>query len=171
MPELIEQAARIGPLPGNGSIDAVIGFLQRLRQHVAGEGRMLARSLHRMEDETSREWKRLCREVAAGRAEDVHAQRDAFLARVQSHLDMLKHVDELARVDGKKLEEAENLSDQIANLEQLCTTLASRWRDTESLEYLVAEALTPAAEKLDAIAANHGFPQAWYDQDDDPFQE
>jgi hypothetical protein len=117
------------------------------------------------------QWQRLCQEVAAGRTESVHAQRDAFLAGLRSQLDLVRLVDELARVDGTEPANAEDLTDEIANLERLHTRLASRWQDPESLEYLAAETLTPSAEQLDALARKHGFPQAWFDQDDDPFQE
>jgi hypothetical protein len=171
MPDLIEPGAQTGQLPGNGSVDAVVGLLQRLRQHIAGEGRKLARSLRGTGSELGREWQRLCQEVAAGRTEAVHAQRGPFLARVKSSLDLLRQVDELARMDRQPLEEREDLSEEITRLERLHARLASRWQDSESLEYLAAEALTPSAEKLDALASKHGFPRAWYDQEDDPFQE
>src|SRR5262249_38790785 len=121
--------------------------------------------------ELCQEWLGLCREVAAGRTEAVHALRDSFLGRAQSRLDVLRQVDELARVDGRELQEAEELSEEIASLGKLHARLSSRWQDGESLESRAAEALTPSAEALDAIAARHGVPQAWYDQDDDPFQE
>jgi hypothetical protein len=118
-----------------------------------------------------REWRHLCQEVALGRTDIVHARRESVLAGLQSRLDLLRHVDQLARVDGRELDEAEDLSDEILSLQQLHTRLANRWQDPESLEYLAAETLTPSAEKLAALAAKHGFPQAWYDQDDDPFEE
>jgi hypothetical protein len=171
MPDLIEPGERTGKSPANGSIDALVGFLQRLREQIAGEGRTLASSLRGKGYELARQWQRLCQEVAAGQTEVVHAQRESFLANMLARLDLLTHVDQLARVDGRELEEAEDLSDEISSLEQLHTRLASRWQDTESLEYLAAETLTPSAEKLAALAGKHGFPQAWYDQDDDPFKE
>lgn len=149
----------------------MVGLLQRLRQQIAREGRLLARSLQGVLLELQEEWLQLCREVAAGRTEGVHAQRGSFLARLQSRLEQLRHIDELARLDGGALEASEDLSRQLSSLEKLYDKLTRRWQDTEGLEYLAAEALTPSAEKLDAIAARHGFPQGWYDQDDDPFQE
>src|SRR4051794_7378252 len=119
MPDLIEAGARTGDLPGNGSIDAMVGLLQRLRQHIAREGRLLAGQLRGTACDLCHEWQRLCREVAAGRTEVIHAQKESFLAGVHSRLELLRHVEELARVDGRKLEEAHDLSEEIARLERL----------------------------------------------------
>jgi hypothetical protein len=113
----------------------------------------------------------MCQDVAAGRAAAVQAGRTSFLAHVQARLSVLRHVDDLARLDGREPQGDENLADEIAELEKLHSRLSMRWVDAESLQYLAAETLTPSADKLDAIARKHGFPQSWYDQDDDPFQE
>ena len=40
-----------------------------------------------------------------------------------------------------------------------------------SAQQSAADSFSQVVEKLDAIAAKHGFPHAWYNQDDDPFQE
>jgi hypothetical protein len=164
MPDLIESTSSVG-------IDAMVGFLQRQRSHIADEGRKLARGLHGANDDPRQQWRRLCQEVQAGRAEAVHTRRESFLTLVRARLKVLRHVDELARLDGREPQGAEDLADEIADLEKLHSRLSSRWRDTESLQYLAAETLTPSPDKLDAIARKNGFPQAWYDQDDDPFQE
>jgi hypothetical protein len=164
MPDLIESTSSV-------SLDAMVGFLQRQRRYIADEGRRLARDLHETTDHPRQQWRRLCQEVASGKAEAVHRGRESFLAVVQARLKVLRHVDELARLDGREPQGAEDLADEIADLEKLHSRLSSRWRDAESLQYLAAETLTPSADELDAIAGKRGLPQAWYDQEDDPFQE
>ena len=57
----------------------------------------------------------------------------------------------------------------FTKIERLHARLMARWHSPEDLEDIAAEELAPTAEQLDAVAAQHGFPQAWYDENSKPF--
>ena len=56
----------------------------------------------------------------------------------------------------------------FAKIERLHARLIARWHTAEDLEDIAAEELAPTAAQLDAVAARHGFPQAWHDEDGKP---
>lgn len=91
--------------------------------------------------------------------------------QVGNTLEMVRRSARLVRaanlMEGQPLLGSDQLDEAVKELECLQAKLSSRWvaDDPESLEYLVAEELTPPAETLKALAASHPPPQAWYDEE------
>ena len=86
---------------------------------------------------------------ASRRGPDIFRTASALLSHEISGMDEMRHA--------------------FAKIERLHARLLERWHTPEDLEDIAAEELAPSAEQLDAVAARHGFPQAWYDEDSKPF--
>jgi hypothetical protein len=118
-------------------------------------------------------WEACRAQVVAGQAAAVQAFRDRFIRSFEQRLAHLREALQLvqfaARVAGRELQEAEQLQAEISALAPALDRLASRWRTQEDLEELAAEDFPLPAAELKAIAAKHPPPQAWYDEDFQPF--
>jgi hypothetical protein len=118
-------------------------------------------------------WELCRREVLAGHAEAVQQLRDRFLGAFEERLAHLREALDLVqfacRVAARELPEAGDLQAEIEALVPLLERVASRWRTREELEDLVAEDFPLPAARLKAIAEQHPPPQAWYDEDFQPF--
>ncbi|MFO0844066.1 MAG: hypothetical protein U0797_16975 [Gemmataceae bacterium] len=110
-------------------------------------------------------------EVLKGQTAAAHALRERFLAAFEDRLRLLREARELVRSAVRfqegGLPEVGQLEAEAEALERRLKNVAARWLpgDPESLEYFVAEELTPPAEKLKALAASHPPPQSWYDEE------
>lgn len=65
--------------------------------------------------------------------------------------------------------EPERVQMSLDEVQSLYDDLTSRWVTLDDLYLIVAERLAPTPERAAALAAASPPPQAWYDEDADPF--
>jgi hypothetical protein len=152
-------------------LDALQETLEHAMQTFEREVRKAAGSLRGSAKEVLELWRSICRVVIAGDTGLVHAKRERILEMLRARAEVLKRVCKAAQRTGKAIPDLDRLLTDSATIERLHEKLTRRWQDAESLEYLVAEEIGPSGEQLKALAAKHPPTQAWFDQDDDPFQE
>ena len=152
-------------------LDALEESLDHAQQTFDREVRKAAVCLGGSANEAYEFWRLVCRAVVAGSVDLVHQKRARFLELLRGRAEVLKRVCQAAQRARKTIPEVDELLSEVVTIDRLYDRLNRRWQDADSLEYLVAEEIGPSSEELKAMAARNPPPQAWYDQDDDPFQE
>jgi hypothetical protein len=109
----------------------------------------------------------------AGRAEQVHRQRDGLLRNFESrsrHLAQAIRIASIAAVlTGRAVPGSERLTGAIQDLNSLKEEVFARWHTLEDLQEMLVETYPFSAEQFDALAAHHRPPQEWYEQEAEPF--
>ncbi len=133
----------------------------------AHRARQVARELRRL-------WERTSREVAIARkVPELHATRDEYEALLKGHLRLLEEYLALAELHdhilGPTRARIDELRGAVRDLRQHYDELFPRWQTLEDLYSILNEKLSPSAEKLKSLAAQHPPPRSWYEETDDPF--
>lgn len=124
-------------------------------------------------DQMQRRWELLCQAGMAGKAEEVHAQREVFLRRFDTCVGFVKQASRLAHLAsvllGKELPGSQDLPREEEKLQKLKTEIFEKWNDLEDLEDLLAARFPLPASKLESVGRNHSPPIEWYEQEGKPF--
>jgi hypothetical protein len=174
-PTLSEVDLKLPPdaRPRFTSLDAWGQTLDRAAQAYAGEVQLAVSGILGAVTQFEEGWRQICRGVLDGRTAEMQSARDRFLRAFEERLRLLGEARELVRfaerVAQRHLPEAAQTESEAKALETRLNRLSARWQSPEDLEDLAAESIAPSAEKLEAVRRRHGYPQAWYDDDSQPF--
>jgi hypothetical protein len=115
-------------------------------------------------------WVETCKVAAkADRVEELHAVRDRYLQVLQAYTFLLKGMLLLISDVPDDFPERERPQRAFDEVQSLYAELSARWVTLDDLYAIVAEYLSPTADRAKQLAANAPPPQAWYDEDADPF--
>ena len=114
-------------------------------------------------------WASICREVIAGRTDQVHADRERSKQNIEETLRTIRDWLPIARaVLGPSNAEVAELQAMAQVAERFWLRVFDLWNCPEDLEDLVANATAPTREQLDALTRKYGFPHVWHAADDSP---
>lgn len=130
-----------------------------------------ATQLTELVNDVLRAWRQECEKVMRGDEprpdpSETKKQMGSLLEASRRGLDIFPKASALLP---HEISGMDDMRHAFAKIERLHARLVARWHTDEDLEDIAAEELAPTAEQLDAVAARHGFPQAWYDEDSRPF--
>lgn len=174
LPELRQEMhdldVALGALEG---IAAQLEAAQRLREVFLRLVRELVSSVRLFPEEMRDRWQHLCQIGMAGRAEEVHAQRETLRQQFQVRLDFvgsaLRVASACAGLGGGDVTGETDLREVSRQLETLRDEIFSRWETLEDLEDLLAARFPLPAAKLEALGERHQPATAWYNQEGKPF--
>ncbi|QEL13949.1 hypothetical protein [Limnoglobus roseus] len=115
-------------------------------------------------------WAATCKAAAvADRVEELHAVREQYLRVLQAYTHFLKALLVLEPDAHDDFPERSRLQSCLDELAALHAKLSARWVTLDDLYAITAEYLSPTAAEAVQLAAHSPPPQAWYDEDADPF--
>jgi hypothetical protein len=154
-------------------LDAVLGGVEGLSRLLVEQTRRVVPLMLSLARSHRPRWMECVAEVAAGHTDRVQAERDALAQALQSHLEALRRTTRLASIAeslaGETVVGANELPTCIVELERLRAEVFDRWQTVEDLEDLAAASFPLPAARLRDLASQHPAPQAWYDQQGEPF--
>jgi hypothetical protein len=160
---------------GNG-LDSYHHELESVRQRLESLHEEITRLIPtalQVADHMQAGWKSCVQLVADGKTDDVHARKERVVAAIEEALriagGIYSYATTLVALSQTPVAKTEQLADALRALRRLQNRIVTRWHDPESLEYLVAEELTPTREQFKAMVEKSPYPQAWYDEDSKPF--
>ena len=113
-------------------------------------------------------WQRIAKDVARGRAPEIHDGRSSFVEAFELRLNQIRGAHRLASslrsLDREDVPDPDVLLTEIAGLERLKVNVIDRWRTVDDLEELAVEHYPLSASRLEALAASHPPPQAWFEE-------
>jgi hypothetical protein len=117
-----------------------------------------------------RAWDKVCADtLASGDAEPLHTTRDTYRAGLSAALATLDGYQSIA--DGSDdSDAAERIGRSREQLLRHYDSLFPRWQTLDDLEGILLERITPTREELKELAKRYPPPQAWYDDDVNPFE-
>jgi len=154
-------------------LDAALGGVEGLSRLLVEQTRRVVPLILSLARAHRPRWMECVAEVAAGHTDRVQVERDTLAQALQAHREALRRTLRLAAIAeslaGEAVAGATELPACIADLERLQTEVFDRWRTVEDLEDLAAAAFPLPAARLRELASQHPAPQAWYDQQGEPF--
>lgn len=113
-------------------------------------------------------WRRVARQaLAGGSAEELHAGRDDYEAVLVGHLKVLDGLLLIATRLGEE-DRPTDLAEARDRLREHYDSLFPRWQTLEDLEAILLEIASVPNDRLKELAARHGPPPAWYDEEHAP---
>jgi hypothetical protein len=131
----------------------------------------LAKQLTEVVNDVLQAWRQECEGVMRGDkpAPDPATTKNLLRSLLEASRSGIDVFRQASAIGSTQIPALNALHEALAKVERLHARLVSRWHTSEDLEDIAAEELAPTAEQLDAVAAEYGFPQAWYDEDGKPF--
>ncbi|GEM_PF-2280528 len=132
------------------------------------------RLYERLGRELLQSWKRVSKNILEnGNAEGLHEVRDEYERILLAHLKILEGYLSLL----SSFKEFNGNHHHIRDVERTRIELSAhydklfpRWKTLEDLEEILLAPFMLSNEVLKALAAKSTFPQAWYDDDSNPFE-
>ena len=114
-------------------------------------------------------WTQTCCDAArSGHLKELHVLRESYLGAMQACTQVLRGLLFSAADPRNYYAGRARLQQAYDEIHPFFLELSTRWVTLDDLYMIAAEELAPTAERSHQLAA-HAPPQAWYDEDADPF--